>query len=144
MVRIFLEQLIIIMLTANFLLLQNLGDLEHAKIGHVMISKPTLRRLHTMTFLPGPILRTVTPSHWPSFISSSPGGIRFFESTAVISTISQIKNLQFEPVNCETEISCVSRFTHTWLKDKPKNLNARGKKHLLFNQYNILCNRILI
>jgi hypothetical protein len=63
-----------------------------------------------MTFLPGPILRTVTPSHCPSFISSSPGGIRFSESTAVISTISYIKYLQFQPQTVR-QTDCIPRLS---------------------------------
>jgi len=70
---------------------------ETADISELKLNETRCYKMLTMTFLPGPILRTVTPSHCPSFISSSPGGIRFSESTAVISTISNIKYLQFQP-----------------------------------------------
>jgi len=70
---------------------------ETADISELKLNETRCYKMLTMTFLPGPILRTVTPSHCPSFISSSPGGIRLSESTAVISTISNIKYLQFQP-----------------------------------------------
>lgn len=71
---------------------QSLNCLEETvDISELKLNETRCYKMLTMTFLPGPILRTVTPSHCPSFISSSPGGIRLSESTAVISTISNIK-----------------------------------------------------
>lgn len=50
--------------------------------------KEKQRKRLTKTLRPGPWLRTVTPSHWPSLISSGSGGTNWFDriSNLIIST----------------------------------------------------------